>query len=167
MHAIWERPAPLDTRPALATLLGALAGAFGGALGLSIAQVFSMMLGTADPVAILDVIAGPWPFAGFLLAGVVGASFGALLAYVMRWSARFLTRAIFACTVSPAAWFCLHVFLPWRGWIDLFPLLPMLGAAFVLGACVACVPPLTRVNEKDERPPFVPSYPRWTDPDLS
>lgn len=145
MHALWDRPVPLDTRPALATFLGALAGAFGGALGLSIAQIVSRMVGAADPVAILDVIAGPWPFAGFMLAGLVGAIFGAVLAYVMRWSARFLTRAIFACTVSPAVWFCLSLFLPWRGWLDGFPLVPMLAASFVLGACVACVPPLTRV----------------------
>jgi hypothetical protein len=122
-----------------------------------------MMIGTSDPVAILDIIAGPWPFAGFVLAGGVGAIFGAVLAYVMRWSARFLTRAIFACTVSPAAWFCLYVFLPWREWMDVFPLLPMLAATFVLGACVACVPPLTRISESET---VVPQYPRWTDPDL-
>ena len=69
-----------------------------------------------DPVSLLDD--GSLPVLGFVIAGLVGGALGGMLAWVMRWSARFFTRAVFACTLSPMIWLCVHLFFPWRTWMD-------------------------------------------------
>ena len=54
-----------------------------------------------------------------------------------------LGRTVFACVMTPALAFCLHVELMTHH-APTLPLIPSLLGACVFGACVACVPPLGR-----------------------
>lgn len=122
-------------RPGLTAVVGGLVGTIASVPSLASARVLSERLSL-----------GAQPFGGhgaMIIAPLLGAVMGAILCVVMMHALRWIGRMVFASVMTPALGFCIHVGLVAHH-APTLPVVPLLVAACVFGACVACVPPLGR-----------------------
>jgi hypothetical protein len=121
-------------RPGLTAVVGGLVGAAASVPSLALAQLASAHMSSARPFD------GHTPM---IVAGIAGTLLGALLCLVMMHASRWFARVMFASVMTPAVIFCVHIGLLTHDRPTL-PVAPLLIAAGVFGACIACVPPLGR-----------------------
>lgn len=135
-------PARAPVRTGRTALGGAVVGALVSApiLGAT-SWLAGRMEQAPDPIAAGSALGVP--FASFFAAGALGAILGAVLGLFMVHSARLRARLIFAPVFSMALYLLAHVLLVVRH-APTLPLIPMLGAAFAFGLCLACAPPFAR-----------------------
>lgn len=131
-------PPPLPTtRPLVSSMVGAATGVVASGVALAAAGwIAAHMSRDASTFSSTRT---------YVLGAIVGGLAGAMLCLAMMRSSRFITRVVFASVVSVALWFCLHVVMLYRH-TGTLPLVPMLAAAAIFGACLACVPPFKRAR---------------------
>lgn len=140
--AISMPPSRVPARTAVCALGGAAVGALASApIFAGASWLAEHMEGTAERITAGAGFSSP--YAAFIAVSVLGGALGAILGVMMMYSARLRARLIFAPVFSVVLYLFVHALLLSRGWLTL-PLVPMLGAAFVYGLCLACAPPLRR-----------------------